>query len=306
MKNEFNQEVNNSLPYHTPVSVIILTFNEEKNIVDCLESVKDFTDDIIVVDSGSTDDTLMLVERYTSNIYHHPFENYSKQRNWAIDNVDLKYDWIMNIDADHRLTKEFKSELAGKFRAGIRPGIVGFMASRIGLFMNGYIRHGGNYPVYHGVVFKKGFGQCEDKLYDQHFLINGETEKLNGDIVDIITDSIDTFTFRHNKWATLEARDVMQLMVDADKRIKPNKKGNLMERRRYQRMKYYSYPIFLRVFVYFFYRFILKGGFRDGKPGLIFHVLQGFWFRFLVDAKIYEARMAAAKELKKKKELELN
>ncbi|MEI6946642.1 glycosyltransferase family 2 protein [Paraflavisolibacter sp. H34] len=277
---------------YQPLSVIILTCNESKNIRDCLESVKDLTDDIIIVDSGSTDDTLEIAAQYTQKLYHHPFENYSRQRNWAFAHVDCKYEWIFNMDADHRLTVEIKTELAALFQKGVPADIRGFMASRRTMFMNRWIRHGGHYPVYHGVIFKKGYGACEEKEYDQHFLIKGKSMVLQGDVEDIITDSLNTFISRHNKWATLESRDILDKGKQEGK-IKPCKNGNLMEQRRYQRMRYYSYPRFWRVFLYFFYRFVIKGGFRDGKEGLIFHFLQGFWFRFLVDAKLYELETSA-------------
>ena len=143
------------------------------------------------------------------------------------------------------------------------------------MFMGRWIKHSGHYPVYHGIIFRKGFGSCEEKEYDQHSLIEGKSIVLKGDVIDIITDSLTNFITRHNKWATLEANDILNL-ASADNKIPPNRKGNLMEQRRYQRMKYYSYPLFVRVFLYFFYRFVLKGGFRDGKPGLVFHFLQGF------------------------------
>lgn len=272
---------------YLPITVIILTYNESRNIRDCLESVRELTDNIILVDSGSTDDTLVQASAYATTVYHHPFENYSQQRNWAFQHVDCKYHWILNMDADHRLTPEIIAELRNWFSRGIPEDVNGFMASRRTIFMNRWIKHGGHYPVYHGVLFRKGQGWCEEKEYDQHFIIEGKSEVLRGDVIDIITDSLTNFISRHNKWATLEARDILNL-ASASKKIAPDKKGNQMERRRYQRMRYYSYPLFWRVFLYFGYRFILKGGFRDGRPGLIFHFLQGFWFRFLVDAKIYE------------------
>ena len=272
-----------------PVSVIILTFNEEQNIVDCLESVRALTDDIVIVDSGSTDDTLIKASGYEPQVYHHPFENYSKQRNWAFQHVATKYEWILNMDADHRLTPDLVTELKTIFSEGVPENIYGFMASRRTMFMNRWIRYGGHYPVYHGILFRKGFGSCEEKEYDQHFIIEGNSQLLKGDVIDIITDSLSNFTSRHNKWATLEANDILNMDKEG-KKITPNKNGNMMERRRYQRMKYYRYPLFWRVFLYFFFRYFLKGGFRDGKAGLIFHFLQGFWFRFLVDAKIYELK----------------
>src|SRR4051794_21957646 len=101
--------------YSLPISVIILTFNESRNIRDCLESVQDLSDDVIIVDSGSTDNTLSITSSYNCKIYFHPFENYSKQRNWAFSNVECKHEWILNVDADHRLTLEFKKELFQKF-----------------------------------------------------------------------------------------------------------------------------------------------------------------------------------------------
>ncbi|RZK65631.1 MAG: glycosyltransferase family 2 protein [Pedobacter sp.] len=274
-----------------PVTVIVLTYNESKNIRACLESIKTLTDDIVIVDSGSTDDTLAIAAQYSTTVYHHPFENYSKQRNWAFQHVVAKYHWILNMDADHRLTPAFVAELRQLFRNGIPDDVNGFMASRRTMFMGKWIRYGGHYPVYHGVLFRRGHGSCEEKEYDQHFIIEGESQTLKNDVIDIITDSLTNFTARHNKWATLEANDILNFQLSGNK-IKPNKKGNLMERRRYQRMRYYSYPLFWRVFLYFFFRYFIKGGFRDGRVGLIFHFLQGFWFRFLVDAKIYEKKIA--------------
>jgi len=273
-----------------PITAIILTFNEEKNISACLEAVSILTNDIIIVDSGSTDKTIEIAGNFNVTFYTNPFVNYSIQRNWAFKNVNIKNEWILNIDADHRITDEFVLELQNHFKTGIPENIKGFMASRRTMFMNKWIRFGGHYPVYHGVVFRKGFGYCEEKEYDQHFVIQGESILLKGDIIDIITDSLDTFTLRHNKWATLEAKDILALQTSSGKLVKPDKNGNPMEKRRYQRMKYYSYPPFIRVFIYFAYRYFFKMGFRDGKEGMIFHFLQGFWFRFLVDAKIYELK----------------
>ncbi|RYZ28794.1 MAG: glycosyltransferase family 2 protein [Chitinophagaceae bacterium] len=277
------------MPQTLPISIIILTYNEERNIAACLESAKALSDNVIIVDSGSTDRTLDIASSYNAVVYHHPFENYSKQRNWAFQHANTQYEWILNMDADHRLTPEIVAELRTVFSEGVPSDVHGFMASRRTMFMNRWIRYGGHYPVYHGILFKKGYGSCEEKEYDQHFVIEGKSLLLKGDVIDIITDSLTNFTARHNKWATLEANDILNIQAEGNK-IRPNKNGNMMERRRYQRMKYYSYPLFWRVFLYFFFRYVVKGGFRDGREGLIFHFLQGFWFRFLVDAKIYEIK----------------
>ncbi len=283
-----------------PLTAIILTYNEERNIRDCIESVYGYVDEIYVVDSFSTDTTLSIISEYPQvKVVQHEFGNYSIQRNWAFDNLDIRNEFIFNMDADHRAMPELLDELRTYFKKGIAANINGFMASRRTMFLGRWIKRGGHYPIYHAIIFRKGFGQCEIKNYDQHFIIKGEAIVLKNNVIDIITESLSTFTERHNKWSTLEAEEAIAYSQEMDAgRVKAEKDGNVMEYRRYQRMKYYSYPIFLRVFLYFFYRFILKGGFREGKEGLVFHFLQGFWFRFLVDAKIWEMKKS---EIKKEK-----
>lgn len=269
--------------------MIILTFNEENNIRACIESAQGKVDEIFIVDSYSTDKTLEIIAEYGIPVTQHAFENYALQRNWAIKNLPIKSEWIMNIDADHRVSTEFWADLSQKFQNSEQQKVNGFMAPRRTMFLDKFVKFGGHYPIYQGVVFKKGFGQCEEKEYDQHFVIDGPTAIVKGDIIDIITESLSIFTLRHDKWSTLEANDALALQDSIDKKlVRADKNGNPMEQRRYQRMRYYSYPLFWRVIMYFIYRFFIKGGFRDGKEGVIFHVLQGFWFRFLVDAKLYE------------------
>lgn len=274
-----------------PLSVIILTYNEEKNIKACLESLGDYFSEIFIVDSGSTDKTLELIEAYPVKVFHHPFENYSTQRNWAFANLPLAHEWILNMDADHRLTPEFIEEIASKFKVGIAEHINGMLASRKTLFMGKWIKYGGHYPTYHAVTFRKGKGACEDKLYDQHFKVEGDVIKIKGDIIDLITESLSTFTLRHDKWSNLEALQQFAHQTPQLGTIKGAfANGNPIEKRRYLKNIYESFPLFVRPFLYFFIRYFLRLGFLDGKRGLIFHFLQCFWFRFLIDAKIYELR----------------
>ncbi|MDX2196108.1 MAG: glycosyltransferase family 2 protein [Cytophagales bacterium] len=272
-----------------PLSVIILTYNEERNLRDCILSILPLQAHIYIVDSGSTDHTINIAREYTAHIFTHVFENYAKQRNWALQNLPIATDWVLNMDADHRATPELIEEIKTLFAHGIPQDVVGYMASRRTMFMNKWIKHGGHYPTYHAILFHKKYGMCEDKNYDQHFVIMGKTPLLKSDMIDIITENIDTFITRHNRWAALEAQEVVNHTNNEDTLlIKSDPKGNPIEKRRYLKQKYYSYPIFVRVYIYFAIRYFVKLGFMDGKEGLIFHVLQGFWFRFLVDAKIYE------------------
>jgi glycosyltransferase involved in cell wall biosynthesis len=293
-------EENKVIAKKLPISVIILTYNEEKNIEDCLKSVYGWVDEIFIVDSYSTDRTLEIARKYTDKIYQHPFENYATQRNWAQDNLPIKNEWVFHLDADERATPEIIEELEKVF-SGSLDGIDGFMVSRRTVFMGKWIKHGGHYPAYHLRIFRKHFGRCEDRLYDQHFYVKGKIKILKGDIIDTITSDLNVWVSRHTRWATQEALEVLDKnrgcgVWDNDNVIKGNLKGNPVEQKKWLREKYYRLPLFIRPFLYFLYRYFFRLGFLDGKEGLIFHFLQGFWYRFLVDAKIYEIEKRAKEE----------
>lgn len=282
------------------LDIIILTFNEEKNIGDCLQSTAVLKANIYIVDSGSTDTTLAICQRYTQNIFSHPFENYAAQRNWALDNLPLTGTWVLNLDADHRVTPELAAQLNNIFSKSVDSEVNGFLISRRTMFMGKWIKHGGHYPTYHANLFKRGFGHCEEKFYDQHFKVTGKTQVLKTDIIDVITDSLTSFIARHNHWATLEAQYLVEqqnapVVDDNGKLVHPRLFGNPMERRRYMKKRYEAFPLFVRPVIYFTIRYFIKLGFLDGKTGLVFHFLQGFWFRFLIDAKIYELRKESKK-----------
>ena len=273
-----------------PISAIILTYNEENNIKDCLMSVIGWVEKVFVVDSYSTDKTVSLAEKMGAEVIQHEFDNYSQQRNWALDNLPVETEWVFNLDADHRVTPGLKKELQSLFAESIDDEIKGFLMSRRALFMGRWIKHGGHYPTYHAPLFRKGFGYCEHRKYDQHFVVQGKTRILKGDIVDIICDSLTTFTDRHNRWASFECDEQLSNGQDKKKELKANFFGNKRQKRRFLRNIYYRSPLFIRSFLYFIYRYFIRLGFLDGKEGLIFHFLQGFWYRFLVDAKLYEIK----------------
>jgi glycosyltransferase involved in cell wall biosynthesis len=279
------------------ITSIILTYNEELNLRDCLKSVEDISSHIIVVDSGSTDKTISIAEEFGCEIIKHPFENYSQQRNWALNNCKIATEWVLNLDADHRLTPELREELRRIFSDNIPSSINGFLTSRRTIFMGKWIRYGGHYPTYHAVLFRKNKGFCELKNYDQHFKVEGGTLKLKGDVIDVITDSLFNFTSRHNKWSNLEAHYQISKISDNNSLIKSDFTGTPIQKRRYLKSVYEKFPLFVRPFLYFIIRYFLRLGFLDGTKGLIFHFLQGFWFRFLIDAKVYELKKNAPRTI---------
>lgn len=269
-----------------PISVIILTLNEAENIRDCLLSVSDWADEVFVVDSGSTDKTLEITKEFTDKIYQHNFDNFAQQRNWAQENLPIKNEWLFHLDADERVSPELIIELKKIFSLDIN--VDGFMVSRRTVFRGRWIRHGGHYPVYHLRIFRKNKGRSEQRLYDQNYIVTGEVLGIGGDIINVINPDLDLWKDRHKKWANLEAREIL---FNKDRIMNIRLRGNPIEMRNWLRYKiYYRMPLFVRPFIYFLYRYIIKLGFLDGGQGLIFHFWQGLWYRLLVDIKIVELR----------------
>ena len=265
-------------------SVIILTFNSSDSLPATLASVKAITDDIHIVDSGSSDNTVAIAEAAGASVSNHPFENYGAQRNWAIDNLATRYRWQIHLDADERLTPELQHEIVALPEDS---PLSGYFLPRLLQFMGRVLHHGGMNPTWHMRLFVKGQGRCEAREYDQHFICTGATERLKNSMIDDIRMSLSEWTYRHNRWSDAEVREMLQ--QNSEGRIRGRLTGNPIERKRFVRSFYTNAPAFTRPFALFFYRYFVRLGFLDGKEGFIFYVLQTFWFRFLVDAKIYES-----------------
>ncbi|MCK4798184.1 MAG: glycosyltransferase family 2 protein [Spirochaetes bacterium] len=282
--------------HRIPVSVIILTYNEERNIEACLKTICDWADEIFIVDSCSTDKTLEIARKYTDKIYKHSFENQAKQFNWALENLPIKNEWIMRLDADERWNPKALYELSEIIKEKEVYGV--YIKLKI-YFMDKWIKYGGFYPNYFLRVFRKGKATIEDRLMDEHIFVDGNTVVLKNDVVEYNENdrnySITNWTVKHNGYATREAVEQMISKYNIRKlQTISDLKGAKTEQKRWVKENVYSkFPLFFRVFIYFIFRYIFKLGFLDGKEGLIFHFLQGFWYRFLVDVKIYEIEKAA-------------
>lgn len=273
-----------------PIAVVVLTKDEELNIQPCLDSLCAWAGEIFVVDSGSTDRTVEIARQYTDKVVAHPFENYSRQRNWAQENLPLAFDWVFHIDADERVTPELAAALAARFENTPPAGVDGYLVRRRIEFLGRHIRHGGIYPTYHCRIYRRARGRCEEREYDQHFIVDGPVETIEADLTEVTAKSLFDWTARHNRWAQMEAKHLAAAAEHRQEGLVEGKvDGTPIERRRWLRASVYERsPVFLRGLVYFLLRYVVRLGFLDGKPGLIYHVLHGFWFRFYVDACYYE------------------
>lgn len=269
------------------MSVVILTCNSEATIADTVSAASRVSDDIHVVDSFSSDRTCALAEERGVRVCKHKFVNYAAQRNWAINTLPLKYQWELHLDADERLSDELIRELDALTDRGVRPGINGYLMPRLVRFLGRDIRHGGMFPTWHLRLFRRGKGRCENREYDQHFLVDGGTGRLHGPLIDDFRMTLSEWIARHNRWSDAEVRELLRAGRFTGE-IEPRLFGSPIERKRYLRALYYRSPLFLRTLGLFLYRYVLRRGFLDGKEGAIYFALQAFWYRFLVDAKLYE------------------
>jgi glycosyltransferase involved in cell wall biosynthesis len=264
----------------------VLTFNESENLEPCLRSVRDWATEVFVVDSGSTDDTKSIARGFGAFIYEHPFESHSRQWDWALRNLPLRGEWVLGLDADQRVSPELAVEIQGI--AGARFGEVqGVFIKRRQIFQGQWIRHGGYYPKYLLKMFRPGAVRIdENDLVDHHFHVNGPVVKFDCDLIEANRkeDDIGFWIEKHNRYARKLAIEELQrrrgLREDS---IRGDWLGNPDQRTLEMKKLWLRMPLYVRPFLYFFYRYFLQLGFLDGKEGAIFHFMHAFWFRLLVD-----------------------
>ena len=282
-----------------PVTLLVLTFNEERNLPACLESVAGWAADTVVVDSGSTDRTVAIAEEHGARVVVHPFETHARQWQWALANVPLATAWVLALDADQRLMPELRDEITERLK---RPGdATGFFLNRRQIFRGRWIRHGGYYPKYMLKLFRRDSVSVDDtELVDHHFQVSGPTATLRYDMIEDNRNeaSIAGWVEKHNRYAALQARQDVLRAAATDRSAAGSVAGestsprgaNPDERTRHQKRLWARLPLFVRPFLYICYRYIFRLGFLDGKEGFIFHVFQGFWYRLLVDIYTDELR----------------
>lgn len=270
------------------LTVIILTLNEEIHIKRCLDRIMPIAKKVYIVDSPSSDNTAQIAKEYGADVVVNKWPgNHAKQLNWALDNINIKTEWILRLDADEYLTDELIEELNQKL-PHLEENISAIVLPLKRIFMGRHIKHGTS-DVSMIRIFRKGKVRCEERLMDEHMtLLSGETTTFNNAFVDDNINSISFFTNKHNGYATKEA--IVTLSNEYGYSNSDNCLSDTTKAKRAQKDRYYSMPLFLRAFIYFCLRYFIRGGFLDGKEGFLWHFLQGWWYRTLVDAKIFEIK----------------
>jgi glycosyltransferase involved in cell wall biosynthesis len=275
-----------------PISVVILTLNEEVNLRPTLESLVGWVREIFVVDAGSTDRTKAIAEEFGAIVVEHPFQTHSTQWRWALKQLPLTSEWVLALDADQRVTAGLAQELRDLDECALES-VEGVFIKRQQWFRDRWIRHGTYYPKYLLKLFRRDRVRIDaGDLVDHHFYIDGPVLKLSHDLVESNKkeDDIAFWIQKHNRYATLLAREEMQWRNTSPSAIAPSLFGNPDQRALALKRLWRELPLFVRPFLYFGYRYFLRLGFLDGKQGAIFHFMQAFWFRLLVDINLDEMR----------------
>lgn len=285
------------------ITTIILTYNEEIHIRRCLENANSFASKVFVVDCFSTDRTVEIAESLGATVVQHVWPgNQAEQFNWALENLRIDSEWILRLDADEYLTDGLINELREKLP--VLPNHISAVVLPLGrAFLGKILRHGIVNDIKMIRLFRSGKVKYELRLMDEHLeVLEGETTTFKNQFIDDNRNSLRYFIDKHNNYSSREAA----LLLDAEYQLIENESvddgSNFcveVQQKRLQKKRYARLPLFWRSFGYFFYRYFVKLGFLDGKEGFLWDFLQGWWYRTLVDAKIFEIKRACGTDREK-------
>lgn len=279
------------------ITVIILTKDEQRHIRRCLERLKPLEPRrVIVVDSHSSDGTQDIARELGAEVIEHDWPgNQAAQFNWALDNAAIQTEWVLRLDADEYLTPDLISELKNLLPS-LNPTTTALVFPLGRAFLGKRLKHG----IVNGVsmirMFRNGKARYENRIMDEHLKISdGNCHTCKNHFIDDNRMPLSFFITKHNSYAEKEALLLLEQEIAEENNAANslNESSNFaaeVQKKRQQKNKYGKLPLFWRAFGYFTYRYILKLGFLDGKEGFLWDFLQGFWYRTLVDAKIFEIK----------------
>ena len=263
---------------------IILTYNEEVHLEDALKSLIEISDRIIVVDSGSTDKTEAIAQKFGAEFFRHPFENQARQFNWALDNIEIDTEWVFRLDADEIINRDLEVSLESLKSKATNHNA--FWVDRYMCFQGHRIRWGGVFPIRVVRLFRNGFARYPDTWMDEHLIVNGSVGSIDGYILDDNKMSFSDWIKKHDQYSDREVLELCKKIDRDDQRFEMPFLSNQWLKTQI----YYRLPSSLRSFAYFCYRYVLRLGFLDGFWGFAFHFMQGFWYRLCVDIKFRQVQ----------------
>ncbi|GAB6041438.1 glycosyltransferase family 2 protein [Endothiovibrio diazotrophicus] len=268
----------------TPLSVLIPTKNEERNLPDCLASVA-WAGERVVFDSLSDDRTVEIAEAHGARVVRRPFDNFSRHKNWALEQIDFAHPWVLLLDADERVTPALAEEIQRLFAAG-EPPCDGYYIAREILWRGRVLRHGGRYPDYNLRLLQVGRGRYEERLVHEHMILDGEAGYLQQPLSHDDDKGIERYIERHNHYSTLEAVEILREREGAGEGLTPDLRRRGPQRRRALKSWAYRHLPARPLFV-FLYLYLLRLGFLDGRAGLDSALLRAI-YEYQIDLKLIE------------------
>ncbi len=276
------------------VTAIVLTLNEEANIEACLRSVNGFCKRVVVIDSGSTDRTLEIAKQYGADIFSHAFTYYAAQYNWGVDNANIDTKWTLRLDADERFTPEVCAHSEKLMAEHAEDDVNGIVMESDFFFLGRQMKHGGS-KKRKIMLFKTGKGRIEDRKRDAHTVLSeGRTLAIKERYLHYDFKDLTSYIARYNWYAIRELQDYIAYENGASFDAKTDEQ--LRKHRKKKFTIYYRAPMFFRAWLWFVYNYYFRFGFLDGREGYLYHYFEDYWYRFLVDAKIYEYRKTGRAE----------
>ena len=278
------------------LTVLILTYNEEQHIERCIKSLLPIATNIFIVDSFSSDKTVEICEQLGAKVFQRGWKNYADQFQWGLENCPIDTEWVMRMDADEYIEPDLIAELP-KVLSMTDNNTTGFYIRRKYFFLGQWIKWGSVYPLNLLRVWRSGQGRIENRWMDEHIVLNppATTKQLDGHIVDDNLNNTRWWTEKHNAYADREMIDILDKkynLFKSDDALKGNDNSSQAKIKRMVKEGIYNkLPIFVRPLLYFLYRYFIRLGFLDGTRGFSFHFFQGYWYRSLVDMRVYEAEL---------------
>jgi glycosyltransferase involved in cell wall biosynthesis len=285
------------MPEESPLdlTVVIMTLNEQIHLERCLGSLKPLAGKFVIVDSGSSDRTIEIAQSFGAHVLHNPFVNHARQLNWALVNGNFDTKWTMRVDADEWFPSKTIEQIKRVVTAATNQESA-FELLRYTTFLGRPIKHGGLSPQWLLRVWRSGMASAEERWMDEHIILNGDgkIEKIDAAFYDENLNNVGWWIDKHNKYAN---REVFDIFKGRNTSVAPHKHNNDARFRRFAKERIYqNLPLGLRPLLYIIYRLIFKLGFLDGGRGLMFHLMQGFWYRLLIDLKVMEINLYCKKK----------
>lgn len=273
------------------LSIYILTYNEQVDIAPCIKSAM-LSDDIMVVDSCSSDRTVEIASCYPVRIVEHAFESHGKQRTWMLDSVTPKYEWVYILEADERMTPELFAECVA---ATQNPDYIGYYVAERVMFMNHWIRYSTQYPRYQMRLFRHGKVWFTDYGHTEREVCNGATSFIKETYPHYTcSKGLTRWIEKHNRYSTDEAKETVYQLQKGDVNWQDLFLGKSeVERRR--ALKDVSLRIPARPLTRFIYTYFLLGGCLDGQAGLAWCTLQAF-YEYLILLKVWEMKYSRSQQ----------